>query len=70
MTAAKTARTKKRARTPLKKPPPKNNQINIRVSDEQKELLAEAATKVGISMSSWMLSVSLREARKVTGRES
>ena len=45
----------------------KDENINIRVTAEQKAELAEAATHAGISVSSWMLAVALREARKADG---
>ena len=43
----------------------KDKGILIRVSAVQKAALAEAAKMEGVSLSSWMLMVSLREAQKV-----
>jgi uncharacterized protein (DUF1778 family) len=43
----------------------KDKGILIRVSAAQKATLAEAAKMEGVSLSSWMLRVSLREAQKV-----
>lgn len=45
----------------------KEENINIRVTAEQKAELAQAATHAGISVSSWMLTVALREARRAEG---
>jgi uncharacterized protein (DUF1778 family) len=45
----------------------KEEQIHVRVTAEQKEQLAEAAGRVGLGVSSWMLSVALREAKKSEG---
>lgn len=42
----------------------KEDSIRIRVTLEQKQTLADAATRAGLGVSSWMLTVSLREARK------
>lgn len=41
----------------------KEDQIRIRVTTEQKTILTEAATKAGLGVSGWLLSVGLREAR-------
>ena len=65
MAAAKTARSKTKRRKAIRK----EGQIHIRVTDEQKALLGEAADKAGTGLSTWMLLVSLREARKLTGRQ-
>ena len=64
--ATKTARPKRRPKV-QSKPAPKTNQINVRISDPQKDLLARAAEKVGVSMSSFLLSAGLERAREVTG---
>jgi uncharacterized protein (DUF1778 family) len=45
----------------------KEQQIHVRVTAEQKEQLAEAAGRVGLGVSSWMLSVALREAKRAEG---
>lgn len=39
----------------------KDKGILIRVTEAQKKTLTEAAKKVGLGLSSWMLSVALRE---------
>jgi len=44
----------------------KDKGILIRVTEAQKALLAETAEKTGLGLSSWMLSVALREAQKAT----
>lgn len=41
----------------------KEDQIRIRVTAEQKELLTRAADKAGAGVSSWLLIVGLKEAR-------
>lgn len=43
----------------------KEEQIRIRVTTDQKETLSEAAEKAGLGVSSWLLTVGLREARKL-----
>jgi uncharacterized protein (DUF1778 family) len=45
----------------------KDENVNIRVTSEQKAELVQAATHAGISVSSWMLAVALREARRTEG---
>ena len=42
----------------------KEAHINVRLTDEQKAELARAATHDGLGVSSWLLTVGLREARK------
>jgi uncharacterized protein (DUF1778 family) len=42
----------------------KEKSIQIRVTDEQKTTLTEAAEKAGIGVSSWMLTVSLEAAAR------
>ena len=42
----------------------KDKGILIRVTEPQKALLAEAAAKEGIGVSSWMLSVAMREIER------
>jgi hypothetical protein len=46
----------------------KGEHVNIRLTTEQKAELATAAQRAGIGLSSWMLLVALREARKEVGR--
>lgn len=45
----------------------KEESIHIRVTTEQKAALQAASDKAGIGVSSWMLLVSLREARGTDG---
>jgi len=45
----------------------KEDSIRIRVSDAQKKTLTEAATKAGIGVSSWLLTLGLREAQRTAG---
>lgn len=40
----------------------KEDSIRIRVTTEQKQKLVDAAERAGLGVSSWMLTVSLREA--------
>lgn len=42
----------------------KDKGILIRVTKEQKEVLAETAENAGLGLSSWMLMVALRAAQK------
>lgn len=42
----------------------KEKGILIRVTQAQKEALAEAAEKAGLGLSSWLLSVALREIQR------
>ena len=41
--------------------------INVRVTAEQKDVLVDAATKIGLGVSSWMLMLALKEAKKTAG---
>jgi uncharacterized protein (DUF1778 family) len=43
----------------------KEAHINVRLTDEQKDELAAAATHAGLGVSSWLLTVGLERARKV-----
>jgi uncharacterized protein (DUF1778 family) len=45
----------------------KDDQIRIRVTAAQKKTLTEAAARTGIGVSSWLLTVGLREASKSGG---
>jgi uncharacterized protein (DUF1778 family) len=45
----------------------KEDSIRIRVSDAQKKALTEAATHAGLGVSSWLLMLGLREAKKGEG---
>lgn len=41
----------------------KDDQVRIRMTPEQKALLSAAAEKAGLGLSSWLLTLGLREAR-------
>lgn len=43
----------------------KDEVIRVRVSAEQKKSLTDAATSVGLGVSSWLLSLGLREVHKL-----
>lgn len=43
----------------------KDEVIRVRVSAEQKKALTDAATSVGLGVSSWLLSLGLREVQKL-----
>jgi uncharacterized protein (DUF1778 family) len=45
----------------------KEADIRIRVTEAQKRTLTDAATKAGIGVSSWLLTLGLREAQKADG---
>ncbi|HEV3193983.1 MAG TPA: hypothetical protein VGY54_25935 [Polyangiaceae bacterium] len=45
----------------------KEKDIRIRVTDAQKRTLVDAAAKSGIGVSSWLLTLGLREAQKADG---
>lgn len=45
----------------------KEENINIRVTAEQKAELTAAATRAGVGVSPWMLLVALEKARKTDG---
>jgi len=38
--------------------------VNVRMTDEQKATLTEAASRVGLGVSSWLLTLGLREAKR------
>jgi uncharacterized protein (DUF1778 family) len=42
----------------------KDQDIRIRVTEEQKQTLTDAATRTGLGLSSWLLMVGLREAKE------
>jgi len=44
----------------------KDQDIRIRVTEEQKQTLTEAAERAGLGVSSWLLMLGLREAKKDT----
>jgi uncharacterized protein (DUF1778 family) len=60
----------KKKREPKKEEPKRRKEvlkdkvILIRATEAQKKLLAEAAEKAGLGLSSWMLSVALREIQR------
>lgn len=54
-------------RPKLPKRAQKSEHVNIRLTTEQKTLLAAAAERAGLGLSSWMLSLAIREARKEGG---
>lgn len=56
MASQKTRRIKRR------KEVRKDQDIRIRVTEEQKQTLTDAATRAGLGMSSWLLMLGLREA--------
>ena len=58
MAAAKRGRPKKQARAR------KSDRLQIRVTDEQKEILRAAAERSGISISSWIVSMALARAKE------
>ena len=45
----------------------KEEQIHVRVTADQKALLVVASESAGLGVSSWMLSVALREAKRAEG---
>jgi uncharacterized protein (DUF1778 family) len=68
MATAKTPRPKA-APKKKRKAVTKDENLHLRITKDQKALLVEAAEKAGASVSTWVLIVALREARKMTGRE-
>jgi uncharacterized protein (DUF1778 family) len=46
----------------------KDISIHIRVTEDQKELLAEAANSLGIGLSAWLLSTAIREAQRMKSK--
>jgi hypothetical protein len=59
-TAKKTAPKKPKRRKPVRK----EESIHIRLTAEQKGTLTEAATKAGLGLSTWLLTLGIREAQK------
>jgi uncharacterized protein (DUF1778 family) len=39
--------------------------VQIRVSEEQKKVMAEAAAKAGLELSGWLRALALKEARRL-----
>jgi len=60
-------KTAKKAAPPRRKQVRKDLSLHIRVTEAQKAELSAAAERAGIGLSSWMLAVSLRAARKADG---
>jgi uncharacterized protein (DUF1778 family) len=58
-------RPPKKAEPPRRKDVRKEDQIRLRVTAEQKTTLTEAAEKAGLGVSSWLLTLGLREAREL-----
>lgn len=58
---------KRMGRPKMPKALKKGRTINIRVTAEQKAELVKVANHAGLGVSSWMLIVALREARKGEG---
>jgi uncharacterized protein (DUF1778 family) len=56
MASQKTRRIKRR------KEVRKDQDIRLRVTEEQKQTLTDAATRAGLGVSSWLLMLGLREA--------
>lgn len=52
-------------KTKVRKSGRKTKGILIRVTEEQKKVLAESAKETGLGLSSWMLSLALRAAQKM-----
>jgi uncharacterized protein (DUF1778 family) len=44
----------------------KDDRVDVRLQSHQKELLRDAAATAGLTISAFLLSVGLREARKIT----
>lgn len=65
MANAKAPKRSPKAEPVRRKEVRKEDQIRIRVTTEQKTLLTQAAEKAGAGLSSWLLIVGLREARKL-----
>ena len=60
---------RKKVRKKARKEVRKDLSIQIRATAEQKESLAEAATKLGLTLSGWMLSTCLQAAAALKARE-
>jgi uncharacterized protein (DUF1778 family) len=50
-----------------RKPVRKEDSIRLRCTAEQKTILTDAATRAGLGVSGWLLSLGLREAQKAGG---
>lgn len=47
----------------------KDISIHIRVTEDQKAVLTEAADSLGIGLSAWMLSTTIREAQRLRSKQ-
>jgi uncharacterized protein (DUF1778 family) len=65
MSAKKLKRRKSSLPRGFRKAGRKNKGILIRVTEAQKQLLAEIAKSTGLGLSSWMLTIALRAAQKM-----
>jgi uncharacterized protein (DUF1778 family) len=55
-------------KTKPKRPRPlKDEDIHLRLTTEQKELLTAAATRAGAGLSTWLLMLGIREAQRTEG---
>lgn len=62
------AKSAKRAAPPKRPPKPtKDKSLRIRVTQDQHDIIEAAATRAGITMSSWIVALALREAKKDQG---
>jgi uncharacterized protein (DUF1778 family) len=59
--------TAKKTKPKRRKPIRKEENIHIRLTEEQKEALTEAATRAGLGLSTWLLTLGLREVQKAEG---
>ena len=62
-------RRKKKGPKEVRKEVRKDTSIQIRATAEQKKSLTEAATKLGLGLSGWMLSTCLQAAAALKARE-
>jgi uncharacterized protein (DUF1778 family) len=58
------ADTKKRRKPKAQR---KEDSIRVRVTDAQKKTLTDAAARAGLGVSSWLLTLGLREAQQTEG---
>jgi uncharacterized protein (DUF1778 family) len=62
------AKTKTVVKKQQRKAVRKEDSIRLRCTAEQKEILTEAATRAGLGVSGWLLSIGLREAQQPGAR--
>jgi uncharacterized protein (DUF1778 family) len=60
-----TGKPKKPAEKKEHDPTKKETSIHIRVTDDQKQVLVEAAESVGIGLSAFLLSTAMKEAKRL-----